>query len=101
MEVMSQSDIHNREELHAQVRGWVQGVGFRYFVVRQASALGLRGYVRNENGGDVAVVAQGSRSALERLLVDLRRGPSAAEVEEVHTSWHEPTEHFSSFHIRY
>ena len=93
--------MHNTQELHARVHGWVQGVGFRYFVVRQASSLGLRGYVRNENGGDVVVVAQGPRPALERLLTDLRRGPSSAEVEEVHTSWHEPAEHFSGFHIRY
>ena len=89
------------EELHVLVRGYVQGVGFRYFASRQALALGLRGYARNKGGGAVEVVAQGARGALENLLVALRRGPSAAEVEEIETTWREPTEHLSSFSIRY
>lgn len=98
---MSQSDMHKREELYARVRGLVQGVGFRYFVVRQASALGLRGYARNDSSGEVEVVAQGPRTALERLLSELHRGPSAASVDEVQAQWRDPGEHFSGFHVRY
>jgi acylphosphatase len=89
------------EELHAHISGYVQGVGFRYFVIRVAQPLGLRGYARNLSDGSVEVVAQGPRVALERLLEQLRRGASAAEVEEVQTTWREPGEHFSSFHVRY
>ena len=89
------------QELHALVRGCVQGVGFRYFVVREASALGLRGYARNKDNGDVEVIAQGARSTLERLLAALWRGPSAASVSEVRTSWQSPTEHLSGFHVRW
>ncbi len=100
MGVMSQSDIHH-EELHAIVRGRVQGVGFRYFVVQRAQTFGLRGYTRNESNGDVEVVAQGPRPVLERLLAQLRLGPSAADVYEVQTTWRAPTEHFSSFYIRW
>jgi len=83
------------------VRGQVQGVGFRYFVVEKAQSLGLRGYVRNEGSGDVEVLSQGPRTALERLLALLRRGPSAAQVSEVTTTWRQPTEHFSGFHVRW
>ena len=89
------------EELHARISGYVQGVGFRYFVIRIAQPLGLRGYTRNLSDGNVEVVAQGPRIALERLLEQLRRGPSASEVEEVQTTWREPGEHFSGFHVRY
>jgi acylphosphatase len=89
------------EELHAHISGYVQGVGFRDFVIRRAQPLGLRGYTRNLSDGNVEVVAQGPRAALERLLEQLRRGPSAAEVEEVRTTWREPSEHFSGFHVRY
>jgi acylphosphatase len=89
------------EELHAHMSGYVQGVGFRYFVIRVAQPLGLRGYARNLSDGSVEVVAQGPRVALERLLEQLRRGASAAEVEEVQTTWREPGEHFSGFHVRY
>lgn len=89
------------EELHAVVHGYVQGVGFRYFASRKASSLSIRGYTRNRSDGSVEVVAQGTRSALENLLVALRQGPSAGEVDEVETTWREPTEHFRSFSIRY
>jgi acylphosphatase len=101
IEAMDQSDEQQNEELYAVVRGRVQGVGFRYFVIEEAQALGLRGYVRNEGNGDVEVLAQGPRPALERLLTLLRRGPSAARVYDVRTEWREPTLHISGFHIRY
>lgn len=89
------------QELYAVVRGSVQGVGFRYFVVRKAAALGLRGFARNTENGDVEVVAQGARPTLERLLAALWRGPSAASVSEVRTTWQSPTEHLSGFHVRW
>ena len=98
---MSQNETHSIQELHAIVRGMVQGVGFRYFVVRNASVLRLRGYVRNNSSGDVEVVAQGPRPALERLLALLYQGPSAADVDEVQTTWRKPTEHFSGFNVRW
>ncbi len=103
----SDQDFTNRyedqqkEELYAVVVGDVQGVGFRYFVVQKAQSLTLHGYVRNDSNGDVEVVAQGARSALEHLLVLLRQGPSAAQVYKVHTTWRAPTEHISGFHIRW
>ncbi|HTK10070.1 MAG TPA: acylphosphatase [Ktedonobacteraceae bacterium] len=98
---MSQSNQHTSEELFARVTGFVQGVGFRQFVVHKALNLGLRGFVRNASDGSVEVVAQGARPALEGLLVLLRQGPSASEVEEVSTSWREPTELFPGFYIRW
>ncbi len=97
----SQNDTDNNQELHASVHGWVQGVGYRYFVVNQALALGLRGYARNLRDGSVEVLAQGSRPKLERLLALLQRGPAAAEVHEVRTHWGKPTEHLSGFHVRW
>lgn len=97
----SQNDTNDIQELHAFVHGWVQGVGFRYFVVKNALALGLRGYTRNQSDDSVEVLAQGPRPALERLLSLLRQGPSAAEVSEVRTQWGQPTEHLSGFHVRW
>jgi len=98
---MSQHDSNNIQELHAWVSGWVQGVGFRDFVIRKALSLGLRGYTRNDSSGDVEVLAQGKRAALEQLLSLLRRGPSAAQVSDVRVQWGQPTEYFSGFHIRW
>jgi acylphosphatase len=101
MEDMSQSNSNPKEELYAVVVGQVQGVGFRYFVVQKAQPLGIHGFVRNDQNGDVEVVAQGMRAALEQLLVLLRQGPSAAQVQDVHTTWRDITEHVSGFHIRW
>jgi len=98
---MSQNDKNSVEELYAVIRGEVQGVGFRYFVVQRGLALGLRGYARNESNGDVEVLAQGTRPALERLLTLLRQGPAGADVREVETTWRAPTEHLSGFHVRW
>ena len=97
----SQNETYDIQELHAYVNGWVQGVGYRYFVVNTALSLGLRGYVRNMSDGSVEVIAQGNRPNLERLLTLLQRGPSAAEVKEIRTNWGQPTEHFSGFHVRW
>ena len=97
----NQNEINDIQELHTYVHGWVQGVGYRYFVVNTALALGLRGYVRNLSDGSVEVLAQGTRPTLERLLTILQRGPSAAEVHEIRTDWGQPTEHLSGFHVRW
>src|SRR5579883_556668 len=96
-----QAQRDRMEELHAQVQGRVQGVGFRYFVIQRAVQLGLRGYVRNESDGSVEVVAQGPRPALERLVTLLRQGPSAAHVTDVRITWGSPTQHLSGFHVRW
>jgi acylphosphatase len=98
---MNSNGTSDIQELHALARGRVQGVGFRYFVVEEALQLGLRGYVRNAGSGDVEVLAQGPRPALERLLTLLRQGPAAAQVSEVTGTWRQPGEHFSGFHVRW
>lgn len=72
-----------RERLDATVRGRVQGVGYRYFVLREASGLGLDGWVSNERDGSVRVVAEGPSSVLDELLDLLHEGPPASVVERV------------------
>ncbi len=68
------------------VRGRVQGVGFRWFVEREARTLGIRGWVRNNFDGTVEVLAMGSREQLLSLRQKLRQGPRAARVDEVEES---------------
>ena len=65
------------------VRGRVQGVGYRYFVLREARALGLQGYVRNLPDGTVEVVAQGPQDTLAALAERLHEGPAFADVSAV------------------
>lgn len=66
------------------VRGRVQGVGFRWFVVRNAQALGVRGSVRNRPDGTVEAILRGERSEDVEALIDrIREGPSTARVEGI------------------
>ena len=65
------------------VTGRVQGVGYRYFVQREAHALGLAGFVRNLASGDVEAEVEGVPDLLTKLLVALRRGPALARVDVV------------------
>ena len=62
------------------VAGRVQGVGFRMFVAREATALGLAGWTRNLPDGRVEVVASGRKDILHQLELALARGPRMAEV---------------------
>jgi acylphosphatase len=75
--------------LHAMVHGRVQGVGFRYFVMREARALKLTGWVRNHPDGSVEVEAEGPRDPLNALLERLRQGPVGARVADVAEAWSE------------
>ena len=73
--------------MHGTVHGDVQGVGFRYFLMREAQRLGLRGWVRNRDDGTVEFVAEGVRPDLELLMRTAERGPRMAQVERVDAQW--------------
>ena len=66
-----------------RVSGRVQGVGFRWWTLREAKRLGLRGTVRNCPDGTVEIHAAGSEAALARLAERLHQGPSHARVDRV------------------
>ena len=83
---------------HYVVEGRVQGVGFRWFVHAEATALKLTGYVRNLPGGRVEVLAQGSAAALDELAGKLERGPFGARVTGVNAS-EAPLGKYKSFDI--
>ncbi|MGE5429803.1 MAG: acylphosphatase [Syntrophomonadaceae bacterium] len=82
--------------------GLVQGVGFRYFVLRQAQNLGLKGYTKNLYTGDqVLTVAEGNKAAIEELFKILKAGPMHASVTRCTIAWEEYAGEFSSFEIRH
>lgn len=68
---------------HFLVKGRVQGVGFRWFVHREAAELDLRGWVRNTDTGDVEVVAAGGAEALAELKDSLQQGSRGSRVDAV------------------
>ena len=81
------------------VRGRVQGVGFRWFVEREAHILGISGWVRNNSDGSVEVLAQGTREQLLGLRSRLREGPRAARVDDVEEFEAKPVSGLNTFRI--
>jgi acylphosphatase len=90
----------DRQRVEAVIHGRVQGVGFRYHVVRAARDLGLVGWVANEPSGAVRCVAEGPRWALERLVEVVREGPRGAHVDRVDVEWPLPSGSFTAFDVR-
>jgi acylphosphatase len=71
------------DSIHLEVRGRVQGVGFRWYVVDTARELRLAGWVKNRTDGNVELAAAGERDALARFEAAITAGPPGARVEEV------------------
>jgi acylphosphatase len=85
--------------LHATIEGYVQGVSFRYFVTQAANNLRVTGWVRNRYDGSVEVFAEGSRSSLDKLLAELRKGPPSAIVTKLEHEWLPATSEFLDFKV--
>ena len=92
----SEKSIQARRYL---VRGRVQGVGFRWFVEREAHILGVAGWVRNNADGAVEVRAQGTRDQLSALVGRLQQGPRAARVDRVEESEVPLSQNLETFRI--
>ena len=82
------------------VRGRVQGVGFRWFVEREAHILQIAGWVSNNPDGSVEVLAMGTREQLSGLRSRLQDGPRAARVDDIEESEAEPVAGLNSFQVR-
>ena len=91
----------NKGALSARVYGVVQGVSFRYYTRRKATALQLIGWVRNLPNGSVEVWAEGERGKLDELVEWLHHGPDFARVERVDVDWETPHEKYTSFEVTY
>lgn len=89
------------EVLEVVARGVVQGVGFRWFAQREASLLGLTGWVANEPDGSVRCLATGPRAALETFADRLREGPPSGRVDRLDLDWRSSNgESYAGFGIR-
>jgi acylphosphatase len=96
IESRSQAELKCRRYV---VRGRVQGVGFRFFVEREAHVLGIAGWVRNNPDGTVEVLAMGTPEQLMGLRGRLRAGPRAARVDAVDEAEARPIPGLTAFRI--
>ena len=81
--------------------GIVQGVGFRYFVVRKAKSLDLKGFVENLYSGEVLTVVEGERGMIEELYKEIRVGPPHSSVTKCLIGWREYKNEFTNFEVKF
>ncbi|MCC5832187.1 MAG: acylphosphatase [Chlamydiales bacterium] len=87
------------KELHAIIRGRVQGVGFRWTVVDYAESHRLTGTTKNLPDGTVEIYAQGPKESLEALLEDLKNDSGFARIESIKSEYRDPSRSFKGFKI--
>ena len=89
-----------KEEMHANIRGNVQGVGFRATTKAIAEQLHLTGYVENLPDGSVSICAQGFRKQLDRLIEELRNAFGESNMAHVSLAFHEIATSYANFQIK-
>jgi len=82
------------------VKGYVQGVGYRYFCYRQARVYGIYGNVRNLYNGDVELEVEGEEGLLNDFIKELKIGPGVASVDSIQVKKLEFTGKFKDFTIQ-
>ena len=83
------------------VNGLVQGVGFRYFVMREAQKLELKGFVKNLYSGEVLTVIEGEKANVEEMVRKLKVGPIHASVNSFKVDWQPPKNEFTEFEVKF
>lgn len=83
------------------VNGSVQGVGYRYFVMRLAKSLNVNGFIKNLFSGEVFAEVEGDSSLIQELIKQMKIGPSHAYVKDCFVEWEDYKSEFKNFEIRY
>lgn len=90
----------NNSAVKIIVSGYVQGVGFRYYIGRIASDYNLKGYVKNLFNGDVEIYAEGRKEFLEDLIKKAKLGPAHSHVENIQLQWLDFQNKYNNFTVR-
>ena len=90
-----------KKAIKAIISGQVQGVGYRYFAAREASLLGIIGYVRNLYDGRVEVFAEGEDTSIDRFGQILEEGPRFGNVSDIKIENYPPEGIYTNFTIKY
>ena len=93
--------MENLKRAKIIIIGLVQGVGFRYFVIRHAQKLGLKGYTKNLFTGEVLTEVEGDEGLIHELIKELKVGPSHAHVKNCAVEWSDYKGEFKNFEVRY
>jgi acylphosphatase len=86
---------------HLLISGMVQGVGYRWFVMRKALEYDLKGYVRNLYTDDVEVEVEGNKGLIQEFVRELRIGSRSAQVTDMKIQWKDYQGRYKNFDIRF
>ncbi|HWD29509.1 MAG TPA: acylphosphatase [Rhizomicrobium sp.] len=84
------SSDEDQTHLRLRIEGFVQAVGYRNYVIAEATRLGVDGWVRNRSDGKVEVLASGPNAAVETLVGLCMKGPPGSSVKDVELHKAEP-----------
>lgn len=84
-----------------KVSGTVQGVGYRYFCLKEAKKLNLVGWVKNLPDSSVYILVEGGKNSINNFCEALKKGPQLALVKNVSCSFLSELQHFNTFEIKY
>ncbi len=83
------------------LRGRVQGVGYRYFVLRKSQEFDVTGVVRNLPTGEVEVIAEGREEEVRRFFEEVKKGPASAHVSSWTEEWFPFSGLYHDFRVGY
>lgn len=86
-------------QAHIFVSGFVQGVGYRWFVKSNARKIGIKGWVRNLPDRRVEALLQGGEEDLKKLIHRCNKGPFLSEVKDLVVEWEIPELQYEDFKI--
>ena len=95
-----QKNLTGNAAVKLLISGRVQGVGFRYYIARNAWDLKINGYAKNLFNGDVEIYAEGSKELLDEFIKRAKLGPSHAIVEKTSEQWLDFKNKYNNFDIR-
>jgi acylphosphatase len=86
---------------HVIINGRVQGVFFRMETLKEAEKLGISGWVKNKQDGNVEAVFEGKKTLIDSMIEWCRKGPPASRVDNININWEPYTGEFKEFKIRH
>lgn len=84
---------------HVYISGFVQNVGFRQFVKKEARKIGLTGYAKNLPDGRVEVLLQGRKESIDKMILLCRKGPFLSEVKDITVNYIDDDRKFNTFEV--
>ncbi|PID28120.1 MAG: acylphosphatase [Candidatus Cloacimonadota bacterium] len=89
----------NKKTEECQVKGYVQGIGFRRFVKETAQLYDIKGYVKNLSNGDVKIIMQGNYSELIYFKNKIKKGNGFSRIQKMDSYEIKSKESFNEFRI--